>query len=48
MTDGTHFVIMLEGGAGEYIAALDADIIPGPAWLRAIIPHMVDDKMALV
>jgi cellulose synthase/poly-beta-1,6-N-acetylglucosamine synthase-like glycosyltransferase len=40
---------MLEDGTGEYIAALDADMIPEPAWLRAIIAHMViDDKMALV
>jgi cellulose synthase/poly-beta-1,6-N-acetylglucosamine synthase-like glycosyltransferase len=49
LTGGTHFVTMLEGGAGEYIAALDADMIPEHTWLRAIIAHMVvDDKMALV
>ena len=48
LTGGTHFVNMLEGGAGEYIVALDADKIPEPAWLRAIISHMViNDKMAL-
>lgn len=49
LTGGTDFVTKLENGAGEYIAALDADMIPEADWLRAIIPHMVqDDKMALV
>ena len=31
---GTDFVTKLEGGPGEYIAALDADMIPEPEWLR--------------
>jgi len=49
LTGGTDFVTKLDGGEGEYIAALDADMIPEPDWLRAIIAHMViDDKMALV
>jgi cellulose synthase/poly-beta-1,6-N-acetylglucosamine synthase-like glycosyltransferase len=49
LTGGTDFVTRLEGGEGEFIAALDADMIPEPDWLRAIISHMViDDKMALV
>lgn len=49
LTGGTDFVTMLDGGGGEYIAALDADMIPEPDWLRAIISHLVnDDKMALV
>jgi len=49
LTGGTDFVTKLEGGEGEYIAALDADMIPETDWLRAIIAHMVHDpKMALV
>ena len=35
-------------GAGEYIAALDADMIAQPHWLRAVLPHLVqDNSMAL-
>ncbi|PQE07448.1 glycosyltransferase family 2 protein [Rutstroemia sp. NJR-2017a BBW] len=49
LTGGTNYVTTLEGGEAEFIAALDADMIPEPDWLRAIIAHMViDDKMALV
>lgn len=49
LTGGTELVTKLPGGEGEYIAALDADMIPEPDWLRAIVAHMVvDDKMALV
>jgi cellulose synthase/poly-beta-1,6-N-acetylglucosamine synthase-like glycosyltransferase len=49
LTSGTSFVTELPGGEGDYIAALDADMIPEPDWLRAIIAHcVVDDKMALV
>lgn len=46
---GTEFVTKLPGGCGEHIAALDADMIPEPDWLRSIMAHMVaDPKMALV
>jgi cellulose synthase/poly-beta-1,6-N-acetylglucosamine synthase-like glycosyltransferase len=49
LSDGMHFVTKLDGGAGEYIAALDADMIPEPDWLRALLGHVVrDDRMALV
>ncbi|GAB7355557.1 hypothetical protein MBLNU459_g6031t1 [Dothideomycetes sp. NU459] len=45
---GTDFVTKLPGGAGEYIAALDADMIPERDWLRALLPHCLKDpKMAL-
>ncbi|CZT09762.1 probable glycosyl transferase [Rhynchosporium graminicola] len=45
---GLDQVHSLPGGAGEYMAALDADMIPEPDWLRAIIPHLIlDPKMAL-
>jgi cellulose synthase/poly-beta-1,6-N-acetylglucosamine synthase-like glycosyltransferase len=49
LTGGTNFVTTLDGGEAEYIAALDADMIPEKDWLRAIIAHFIDDdEMALV
>lgn len=48
LNGGLALVDSLEEGGGEYIAALDADMIPEPDWLRAIVAHMVvDDKLAL-
>merc|ERR1712000_11804 len=45
----TEMVELLPGGAGEYIAALDADMIPEPDWLRCVVAHMVKDpQMGLV
>jgi glycosyltransferase involved in cell wall biosynthesis len=45
----TEMVEILPGGAGDFIAALDADMIPEPDWLRAVISHMVKDPgLALV
>jgi len=42
------YVHTLPGGAGQFMAALDADMIPEQCWLRAVVPHMlVDPKMAL-
>lgn len=33
---------------GEYVAGLDADMIPEPHWLRTILPHLIrDPSMAL-
>ena len=32
-----------EGGAAHFLAALDADMIPERAWLRALLPHMLQD-----
>jgi Glycosyl transferase family 2 len=38
----------MTGGPSEFIAALDADMIPERDWLRAIMPHLlIDEKMAL-
>ncbi len=49
LAGGTNFVTRIQDGEGEFIAALDADMIPEPEWLRAIMAHMViDDRMALV
>ncbi|KXJ86517.1 glycosyl transferase [Microdochium bolleyi] len=33
----------LPGGAANFFAALDADMIPERDWLRALIPHMLQD-----
>ncbi|KAH7377510.1 nucleotide-diphospho-sugar transferase [Cadophora sp. MPI-SDFR-AT-0126] len=45
---GLEQLDLLPGGANEFMAALDADMIPEPSWLRAIMPHMViDPKLAL-
>lgn len=32
-----------EGGAAHFLAALDADMIPERDWLRALLPHMLQD-----
>lgn len=34
LTGGTDFLKTLEGGPAEFIAALDADMIPEEDWLR--------------
>ena len=45
---GLDAVHNLPGGASEYMAALDADMIPEQCWLRAILPHMLlEEKMGL-
>lgn len=33
----------LPGGAANFIGALDADMIPERDWIRALIPHMLQD-----
>ncbi|KAK2596111.1 hypothetical protein QQS21_006458 [Conoideocrella luteorostrata] len=39
---------LLPGGSGQFMAALDADMIPERDWLRAILPHLlVDPEVAL-
>ncbi|KAF2846880.1 glycosyltransferase family 2 protein [Plenodomus tracheiphilus IPT5] len=48
LNHGLDFVTNLPGGASTYIAALDADMIPEPDWLRAIIAHLViEPQLAL-
>jgi len=45
---GFDEVKYLPGGAAQFAAALDADMIPEKNWLRALMPHMlVDRRMAL-
>lgn len=31
------------GDPAEFVAGLDADVLPDPAWLRATIPHLLGD-----
>jgi len=45
LNHGLEFVKTLPGGASAYIAALDADMIPQPEWLRAILAHLVIEPM---
>jgi len=33
----------MPGGAANFVAALDADMIPEKSWLRALLPHMLQD-----
>jgi cellulose synthase/poly-beta-1,6-N-acetylglucosamine synthase-like glycosyltransferase len=48
LNHGLQFVSELPGGASTYIAALDADMIPEPEWLRAIAAHLViEPQLAL-
>lgn len=45
---GLEEVCNMKGGASQYMAALDADMIPEPHWLRAVLPHLlIDPKVAL-
>lgn len=43
LNHGYELVEKLEGGPGSYIAALDADMIPEPQWLRVLIPYLIAD-----
>ena len=48
LNHGLDLTNSLKDGPAEFIAALDADMIPDPAWLRALIPHLLrDPDMAL-
>ncbi|KAJ5806899.1 hypothetical protein N7474_010491 [Penicillium riverlandense] len=42
---GLDQVRSLPGGPGEYMAALDADMIPEQEWLRAVLPHLIADPL---
>lgn len=48
LNGGLEFVDKLPGGAGEFMAALDADMLPSPDLLRALIPHLLlDPKLGM-
>ncbi|KAH8647548.1 nucleotide-diphospho-sugar transferase [Tricladium varicosporioides] len=40
------FAESLPGGRAEYLAGLDADMIPERKWLRAVVPHMLQNPKA--
>jgi cellulose synthase/poly-beta-1,6-N-acetylglucosamine synthase-like glycosyltransferase len=49
LQSGMDFAVALPGGPGEFLATLDADMIPDPQWLRALLPHLIrDPKMGLI
>ena len=48
LSHGLEFTNCLPGGASDYIAALDADMIPEPEWLRAVFAHsVIEPQLAL-
>lgn len=48
LNHGLNLVRSLPDGPGEYVAALDADMIPDPQFLRALLPHLLrNPKSAL-
>lgn len=38
-----HSALTAGSTISEYVAGLDADMIPEPHWLRTMLPHLVDD-----
>ncbi|KAL8660366.1 MAG: hypothetical protein Q9202_006637 [Teloschistes flavicans] len=45
---GLKYVTTLLGGASDYAAVFDVDMIPSPHWLRALVPHLLlDPNVAL-
>ncbi|KAL9610113.1 MAG: hypothetical protein Q9167_005159 [Letrouitia subvulpina] len=44
LNHGLQFVSELPGGSFELIAVLDVDMIPFSNWLRALVPHLLQDK----
>jgi hypothetical protein len=49
LQSGIDYAVTLPGGPAEYLATLDADMIPHPEWLRAILPHLLrEPELALV
>lgn len=48
LNHGFQYVKSLPGGAADFIASLDADMIADPQWLRALMPHLLqNDRLAL-
>lgn len=43
LNDALEETAKLPGGAANFLAALDADMIPMRDWLRALLPHMLQD-----
>ncbi|KAL9595642.1 MAG: hypothetical protein Q9219_006310 [cf. Caloplaca sp. 3 TL-2023] len=48
LNHGLNYVSKLPGGPSELVAVLDVDMIPSPHWLRALVPHILNDpKIAM-
>lgn len=45
LNHGFDYVKSLPGGPAEFVAGLDADMIAEPAWLQALVPHLLADPM---
>ena len=43
LNHGLRYVDRLPGGPSEHLAVLDVDMIPLPHWLRAVVPHLIND-----
>ena len=43
LNHGLSFVSSLPGGPSELVAVLDVDMMPTPQWLRALVPHILED-----
>ena len=39
----TSYAYMENAPWGQYVAGLDADMIPLPHWLRSLVPHIEDN-----
>ncbi|KAF2759334.1 nucleotide-diphospho-sugar transferase [Pseudovirgaria hyperparasitica] len=37
-------ILSISSDHSEYVAGLDADMIPEPHWLKAMLPHFIDDR----
>ncbi|KAL8714085.1 MAG: hypothetical protein Q9220_001813 [cf. Caloplaca sp. 1 TL-2023] len=44
LNHGLKYVSKLPGGASDMVAVLDVDMIPFPHLLRALVPHMLEDR----
>lgn len=38
--DGLQYAASINGDLADFVAFLDADMIPDPDWLRALLPHL--------
>lgn len=49
LQSGIDLALGLPGGPAEYLATLDADMIPDREWLRALLPHLIrNEKLSLI
>ena len=48
LNHGLKFVQNLSRGPAEYLAVLDADMIPASTWLRSMLPHLLSDAKVAI